>query len=140
MSTTLVKLQAPSKFMTRVSIPLPKNHYFHLAAGKECEVHDFVIAPTTLECCQTDRRFKNFVIETALDSVEAQRQCRLDRSFTLPKLKFKGPGGSPPLLAVKGGLGSKVSSQNERMHLSNFLIFSWKLKQATFDTGPWRRS
>jgi hypothetical protein len=73
-------------------------------------VHDFVIASTTLDRCQTDGRFKTFVIETALDSVEAQRQCRLDRSFTLPKLKFKGPGGGPPVLAVKGELGSEESS------------------------------
>ncbi|GAQ84288.1 hypothetical protein KFL_001830160 [Klebsormidium nitens] len=70
-------------------------------AGKECDVHDFVIGSATYERCRTDRRFKTFVIETALDSVEAQRKCKLDRSFTLPKLKFKGLSDSPPVLAVK---------------------------------------
>lgn len=84
------------------------NDLFRIAAGKECEVHDFVIGSATYERCQADRRFKTFVIETALDSVEAQRKCKLERSFTLPKLKFKGPGDRPPVLAVKG----------ERLHFS----------------------
>eukprot|EP00243_Klebsormidium_subtile_P003038 TRINITY_DN16173_c0_g1_i1.p1 TRINITY_DN16173_c0_g1~~TRINITY_DN16173_c0_g1_i1.p1 ORF type:complete len:653 (+),score=141.65 TRINITY_DN16173_c0_g1_i1:167-2125(+) len=83
-------------------------------AGKECEVHDFVIGSATYERCRTDRRFKTFVIETALDSVEAQRKCKLDRSFTLPKLRFKGPGDSPPVLAVKAsGKGDEDSTPKD---------------------------
>ncbi|GBG79087.1 hypothetical protein CBR_g28803 [Chara braunii] len=68
--------------------------------GKECEVHDFVVNPETLRLVSRSAKYKTFVIDTAIESVEKQRGKKLDRSFTLPRLKYKGSKGGPTVQAV----------------------------------------
>lgn len=50
------------------------------SAGKECEVHDFIVGTEAHENATTDKRFKQFLILTALEAIEKQRNVELDRS------------------------------------------------------------
>ena len=50
------------------------------SAGKECEVHDFIVGTEAHENVATDKRFKQFLILTALEAIEKQRNVELDRS------------------------------------------------------------
>ncbi|OAE22441.1 hypothetical protein AXG93_2381s1370 [Marchantia polymorpha subsp. ruderalis] len=71
--------------------------------GAACEVHDFVVATETHHMARMDKRFKNFLVETAVDAVQTQRAVQLSRDFSLPKLTYKGPNKEPKMLTIPKG-------------------------------------
>ncbi|KAL3678366.1 hypothetical protein R1sor_021322 [Riccia sorocarpa] len=71
--------------------------------GAVCEVHDFVVSTETHSMALTDRRFKNFLVETAIDAIQTQRRVQLSREFGLPKLKYKGQTKEPKMLTIPKG-------------------------------------
>jgi len=75
--------------------------------GVESDAFDFCIGEGTYSKCMTNERFKNMVVDTAMDAVEKNRATPVDRSYTLPKLKYKGPE-TPCVQAVRGEAGKDV--------------------------------
>ncbi|KAL2610125.1 hypothetical protein R1flu_028698 [Riccia fluitans] len=71
--------------------------------GAACEVHDFVVSTETHNMARMERRFKNFLVETAIDAIETQRRVQLSREFSLPKLKYKGQTKEPKMLTIPKG-------------------------------------
>ncbi|KAG8230702.1 hypothetical protein J437_LFUL015988, partial [Ladona fulva] len=60
-------------------------------SGALCTVYDVLFHPETHALSAKDRRFRNFVEETALNAVEETYSVKLDRnSIKRPRLKFKG--------------------------------------------------
>ena len=58
--------------------------------GKKCNVYDVVFHPDTYRMSDNPK-FKKMVEDTALDGVERQFECKLDRNnIRRPKMKFKG--------------------------------------------------
>lgn len=48
--------------------------------GKECEVHDFIVGTETHQRAKDDKRFKQFLVQTAIEAIEKQRGLQLDPS------------------------------------------------------------
>jgi dynein assembly factor 2 len=51
--------------------------------GKECEVHDFIVGTETHQRAKDDKRFKQFLVQTAIEAIEKQRGLQLDPSMHL---------------------------------------------------------
>ncbi|KAH8949571.1 hypothetical protein BDL97_10G039000, partial [Sphagnum fallax] len=62
--------------------------------GKECEVHDFIVGTETHQRAKDDKRFKQFLVQTAIEAIEKQRGLQLDPRYSLPQLKYKGINGT----------------------------------------------
>jgi dynein assembly factor 2 len=59
--------------------------------SKLCTVYDVIFSPDTYRMAETNGKFMTMVEESALDSVEKNYQCKLDRNnVKRPKMKFKG--------------------------------------------------
>ncbi|XP_068747684.1 protein kintoun-like [Montipora capricornis] len=60
-------------------------------AGKKCVVYDAVFHPDTYNKGQEDKRFKQLMIDTAIDGILREFKATLDKkSLKFPKMKFKG--------------------------------------------------
>lgn len=60
-------------------------------AGKPCTVYDAIFHPDTYKKGQEDKRFKQLMIDTALDGILREFRARLDKkNLKFPKMKFKG--------------------------------------------------
>ncbi|CAF0769130.1 unnamed protein product [Didymodactylos carnosus] len=56
-----------------------------------CTVYDVVYHPDTYRMAQTNKNFMQMIEESALDSIENNFQCKLDRyNIKRPKMKYKG--------------------------------------------------
>ncbi|CAF0891566.1 unnamed protein product, partial [Didymodactylos carnosus] len=56
-----------------------------------CTVYDIVYHPDTYRMAETNKNFMQMIEESALDSIENNFKCKLDRNnIKRPKLKFKG--------------------------------------------------
>ena len=59
--------------------------------SKTCTVYDVIFSPDTYRMAQTNRQFMTMVEDSALDSIESNFNCKLDRNnIKRPKMKFKG--------------------------------------------------
>lgn len=52
--------------------------------GKECEVHDFIVGTETHQRAKDNKRFKQFLVQTAIEAIEKQRGLQLDPSMHAP--------------------------------------------------------
>jgi len=56
-----------------------------------CTVYDVIFSPDTYRMAETNAKFMNMLEESALDSVENNYHCKLDRNnIKRPKMNFKG--------------------------------------------------
>lgn len=59
--------------------------------SQSCTVYDVVFSPDTYRMAETNKKFMKMTEESALDSVEKNYQCKLDRNNVKRlKMKFKG--------------------------------------------------
>ncbi|CAF3440212.1 unnamed protein product [Rotaria socialis] len=59
--------------------------------SKPCTVYDVIFSPDTYRMAETNGRFMNMLQDSALDSVENNYHCKLDRNNVKKlKMKFKG--------------------------------------------------
>jgi dynein assembly factor 2 len=59
--------------------------------SKKCTVYDVIFSPDTYRMGETNGKFMNMIEESALDSVENNYHCKLDRNNVKRlKIKFKG--------------------------------------------------
>ena len=59
--------------------------------SKPCTVYDVIFSPDTYRMAETNSKFMTMIEESALDSVEKNYQCKLDRNNVKRlKMKFKG--------------------------------------------------
>jgi dynein assembly factor 2 len=59
--------------------------------SKSCTVYDVIFSPDTYRMAETNAKFMNMLEDSALDSVEKNYHCKLDRNnVTRLKMKFKG--------------------------------------------------
>ncbi|CAF0842712.1 unnamed protein product [Adineta ricciae] len=59
--------------------------------SKSCTVYDVIFSPDTYRMGETNEKFMNMIDESALDSVEKNYNCKLDRkNVKRLKMKFKG--------------------------------------------------
>ena len=59
--------------------------------SKTCTVYDVIFSPDTYRMAETNAKFMKMVEESALDSVENNYHCKLDRNnIKKLKMKFKG--------------------------------------------------
>lgn len=73
--------------------------------GEKCTAFDVCVGAGTYRMTESNPRFKDLVIDTAMDAVEKQRETKLDRAFKLPKLVYKGPETGPGVQAVRQNNG-----------------------------------
>ncbi|KAH7438879.1 hypothetical protein KP509_04G034800 [Ceratopteris richardii] len=66
----------------------------------DCVDVDYVVNQDVCKRCEKDKKFKRFVAETAIDSVEKHYHLELKREFRLPKLQYKGPTSAPKMLTI----------------------------------------
>lgn len=60
-------------------------------AGKKCVVYDAVFHPDTYSKGQEDKRFKQLMIDTAIDGIQREFKATLDKkNLKFPKMNFKG--------------------------------------------------
>ncbi|KAJ7373787.1 Protein kintoun [Desmophyllum pertusum] len=60
-------------------------------AGNKCVVYDVVFHPDTYKKGEKDKRFKQLMIDTALDGIRRELNKTLDKkNLKFPKMKFKG--------------------------------------------------
>ncbi|XP_022796221.1 protein kintoun-like isoform X2 [Stylophora pistillata] len=60
-------------------------------AGKHCTVYDAVFHPDTYKKGQEDKRFKQLMIDTAIDGILREFKAKLDKkNLKFPKMTFKG--------------------------------------------------
>jgi len=96
---TSVKMEGGAQWSVPFSIG--NQHKESDKGGAECVAYDFCVGDGTYRMAESNARFKGLVVDTALDALENQREVKVDRSYTLPKLKFKGPAEGPGVQAVK---------------------------------------
>lgn len=59
--------------------------------SKSCTVYDVIFSPDTYRMAETNSRFMKMVEDSALESIERNYNCKLDRNnVKRPKMKFKG--------------------------------------------------
>lgn len=59
--------------------------------SKLCTVYDVIFSPDTYRMAETNVKFMKMLEDSALDSVENNYHCKLDRNnIKRPKMKFKG--------------------------------------------------
>ena len=98
-------------------------------AGKSCLVYDVCFHPNSYAKSSTDSRFKQLLVDSALDTVEKQGKIKLDRKTQrFPKMKYKGtakasiirPVGSSmnPETDVVGEVCAEVKSVTQK-HIDN---------------------
>lgn len=80
----LYKVQISLKFVSNIWKPLVLTKLsFGVLVGKECEVHDFIVGTETHQRAKDDKRFKQFLVQTAIEAIEKQRGLQLDPSMHL---------------------------------------------------------
>jgi dynein assembly factor 2 len=76
---------------------------------KICTVYDVIFSPDTYRMAETNAKFMNMMEESALDSVENNYHCKLDRNNVKRlKMKFKGV---PKATIIR----KKIENQQEEM-------------------------
>ena len=59
--------------------------------SKKCTVYDVIFSPDTYRMAETNAKFMKMIEDSAMDSVESNYHCQLDRNnVKRPKMKFKG--------------------------------------------------
>ncbi|KAK9818052.1 hypothetical protein WJX72_006326 [[Myrmecia] bisecta] len=65
--------------------------------GKPCSVYDLVIHPDTLRMADANARFKDIVVESAMEKVERTASCKLVRAWRPCRIRYKAtPGHDQP--------------------------------------------
>ncbi|KAG0586116.1 hypothetical protein KC19_2G065500 [Ceratodon purpureus] len=83
-------------------------------AGKECIVYDFIVGAKTHENANDSKPFKKFLILTAIEAIEKQKDVQLEKNYSLPLMKYKGKNGSKEarIFTIKKVSSSKNSQDN----------------------------
>jgi len=78
-------------------------------AQKKCLVYDYIVGMETHKNAKDDKKFKQFLISTAIEAIEKMKDVQLDRKFSLPLIKYKGKNGSkePRIFTINKEVSSK---------------------------------
>jgi len=63
-------------------------------AKHECLVYDYIVGMETHKNAKDSKKFKHFLISTAIEAIEKLKGIQLDRKYSLPLIKYKGKNGS----------------------------------------------
>lgn len=92
--------------------------------GNNCVVYDFIIGTQTHEYTNTSKAFKQFLIITAIEAIEKQKNIQLERKFTLPLIKYKGKNGSkePRIFTIQKENLSTISQSDANIKKLEYRI------------------
>lgn len=86
--------------------------------SKPCTVYDVVFSPDTYRMGETNSKFMKMVEESALDSIEKNYQCQLDRN-NVKKLKMNFKGVPKATIIRKKKEGHTTNGSNAQQELKH---------------------
>jgi dynein assembly factor 2 len=82
--------------------------------SKSCTVYDVIFSPDTYRMAETNAKFMNMLEESALDSVENNYHCKLDRN-NVKRLKMKFKGVPKPTIIRKKKEGNQQQETEKEL-------------------------